>query len=120
MELATRIDRNATARVSQYGMPRANRIFGVGDSADDDESIMPMVQGYTPTVFRMDGDQLGRDFLAISVTRAVLLLAHAMPLAPVRRVAGMPARITIAGSTIRPLYVMLASVGVILLHNVTS
>jgi hypothetical protein len=62
MELATRIDRNATARVSQYGMPRANRLFGVGDSADDDESIMPMVQGYTPTVFRMDGDQRGRDF----------------------------------------------------------
>ena len=61
MELATRIDRNATARVSQYGMPRANRIFGVGDYADDDESVMPMVQGYAPSVFRIDGDQRGRN-----------------------------------------------------------
>ncbi len=35
MELATRIDRNGTARVSQYVIPRVNRIFGVGDSAED-------------------------------------------------------------------------------------
>jgi hypothetical protein len=26
MELANRIDKNATARVSQYGIPRANRM----------------------------------------------------------------------------------------------
>jgi len=51
MELATRIDRNATARVSQYGVPRASRIFGIEDSADDDESAMPLVQGSTPAVF---------------------------------------------------------------------
>ena len=42
-------------------MPRANCIFGVGDSADDDEGIMPLVQGYTPAVFRMDMDQQGPD-----------------------------------------------------------
>ena len=51
MELANRIDRNATAWVSQYGIPWVNRIFGVGDSADDDESATPVIQGYTPAVF---------------------------------------------------------------------
>ena len=51
MELVTRIDRNAMARVSQYGMPRANRIFGVGDSAEEEESAMPLIQGSTPVVF---------------------------------------------------------------------
>jgi hypothetical protein len=61
MELATRIDRNATARVSQYGMPRANRIFSVGDSAEEEESAMPLIQGSTPAVFRMDVDSHGWD-----------------------------------------------------------
>jgi hypothetical protein len=61
MELATRIDRNATARVSQYGVLRANRIFGIGDSADEDESAMPLIQGSTPAVFRMDVDSRGHD-----------------------------------------------------------
>ena len=51
MKLANRIDRNATARVSQYGISRVNRIFGVEDSADDDESAMPIIQGSTPAVF---------------------------------------------------------------------
>jgi hypothetical protein len=51
MELATRIDRNATARVSQYGLPRVNRIFGVGDSDEENESAMPLIQGSTPAVF---------------------------------------------------------------------
>ncbi len=51
MELANRIDRNATARVSQYGIPRVNRIFGIGDSADNDESATPIIQGSTPAEF---------------------------------------------------------------------
>jgi len=51
MELATRIDRNATARVSQYGILRVNRIFSIGDSAEEDESAMPLIQGSTPAVF---------------------------------------------------------------------
>ncbi len=51
MELANRIDRNATARVSQYGILRVNRIFGIEDFAYDDESAMPIIQGSTPAVF---------------------------------------------------------------------
>ncbi len=51
MELANRIDRNATARVSQYGILQVNRIFGVEDSVDDDKSATPIIQGSTPAVF---------------------------------------------------------------------
>ena len=51
MELANRIDRNATAWVSQYIVPRVNRMFGVGDSADDDKSATPIIQGSTLAVF---------------------------------------------------------------------
>ena len=61
MELANRIDRNARARVSQYDIPRMNRIFGVGDSADDDESATPIIQGSTPAVFRTDVNSRGRE-----------------------------------------------------------
>jgi hypothetical protein len=61
MELATRIDRNATARVSQYGIPRVNRIFGIRDSAEEDASAMPLIQGSTPGVFRTEVDSRGRD-----------------------------------------------------------
>ena len=51
MELANRIDKNATAGVSQYGILRVNRIFGVEDSADNDKSATPIIQGSTPAVF---------------------------------------------------------------------
>jgi hypothetical protein len=61
MELATRIDRNATARVSQYSIPQANRIFSIGDSAEEDESAMPLIQGSTPAVFQTDVDSHGHD-----------------------------------------------------------
>ena len=61
MELATRIDRNVTAQVSQYGILWVNKIFGIGDSAEDDESAMPLIQGSTPAIFRTDVDSRGRE-----------------------------------------------------------
>jgi hypothetical protein len=61
MELATRIDRNATERVFQYGIPQVNRIFGIGDSAEEDASAMPLIQGSTPAVFRTEVDSRGRN-----------------------------------------------------------
>ena len=38
-----------------------NRIFGVGDSAEEDESAMPLIQGSTPAVFQTEVDSGGRD-----------------------------------------------------------
>ena len=104
MELANKIDRNATAWVSQYGIPRVNRIFGVGDSADDDKSATPIIQGSTPVVFRTVWTAVGVN----SVTRAlaaidfpgVRLLSHAMPPLPATRADTMPAQITTDGSSI--------------------
>jgi hypothetical protein len=61
MELATRIDRNATARVSQYGILQVNRIFGIGHSAEEDASAMPLIQGSTPVVVRTEVDSRGRN-----------------------------------------------------------
>jgi hypothetical protein len=46
MELANRIDKNARARVSQYEGPRANRMYGVADGWDEDDSASPLIQGY--------------------------------------------------------------------------
>ena len=60
IELANRIDKKAMAWVFQCGIPRANRIFGVADSADDEESTTPIIQGSTPAVFRTDVDSRGR------------------------------------------------------------
>jgi hypothetical protein len=56
MELAT-----ATVRVSQYGIPQVNRIFGIRDSAEEDASAMPLIQGSTPVVFQTEVDSRGRD-----------------------------------------------------------
>ena len=60
MELANRIDKNAPARVSQYGIPQVNRMYGVADCGDDEESTTPLIQGSTPAVFRADLDGHGR------------------------------------------------------------
>jgi hypothetical protein len=38
MELANRIDKNAKAWVSQYGLPRANRMYGAADGWDNEDS----------------------------------------------------------------------------------
>ena len=62
MELANRIDKNARARVSQYGGPWANRMYGVADEWDEDDSASPLIQGYAPTVYRTDVGGRGRDF----------------------------------------------------------
>jgi hypothetical protein len=51
---------------------------------------------------------------------AVPLLAHAMPPVPANCAAVMLAQITTDGSLIHPLSATLASIGVILLLNVTS
>jgi hypothetical protein len=61
MELANRIDKNATARVSQYGIPRANKMYGVADCRDEEESTTPLIQGSTPVVFCTDVDGRGRE-----------------------------------------------------------
>ena len=50
MELANRIDKNAKAWVSQYGIPWANRMYSVADGWDDDDSASPLIQGYALAV----------------------------------------------------------------------
>ncbi len=62
IELANRIDKNATAWISQYGIPRVNRMYGIADDGDDEESTTPLIQGYTPVVFCADVDGRGREF----------------------------------------------------------
>ena len=62
MELANRIDKNAKARVSQYGGPWVNRMYGVADRWDEDDSASPLIQGYAPAVYRADVGGRGRDY----------------------------------------------------------
>ena len=62
MELVNRIDKNAKARVSQYGLPWANRMYGVADGWEDEDSASPLIQRYTPAVYPMDVGGRGRDF----------------------------------------------------------
>ncbi len=38
-----------------------NRIFDIGDSAEEDENAMPLIQGSTPAVFRTEVDSRGRN-----------------------------------------------------------
>ena len=61
MELANRINKNATARVSQYGIPQANRMYGVAGYEEDDNSTTPIIQGSTRAVFQMNVDSRGRN-----------------------------------------------------------
>ena len=61
MELANRIDTNAMAWVSHYGIPRANRMYGAAECGDDEESTTPLIQGSTLAVFCADVDGRGRD-----------------------------------------------------------
>ena len=51
MELANRINKNATARVSQNGIPLANRMYGIAGYEEDDDSTTPIIQGSTLAVF---------------------------------------------------------------------
>jgi hypothetical protein len=52
LELANRINKSAKACVFQYGLPRANRMYG-GDW-EYDSSTSPQIQGFTPLVFCTD------------------------------------------------------------------
>ncbi len=62
MELANRIDKNAKARVSQYGLSQANRMYGAADGWEDDDSTSPLIQGFSPAVYRADVSGRGREF----------------------------------------------------------
>ena len=62
MELANRVDKNATARVAQYGISWANRMSSIADGGDNEESTSPLIQGYTPAVFCADVDGHGQEF----------------------------------------------------------
>ncbi len=62
LELANRIDKNAMAWVSQYGLPRVNRMYGDVGLWDDDTSASPQIQGFAPAVFHTDLSGRGREF----------------------------------------------------------
>jgi hypothetical protein len=62
LELANWIDKNARARVSQYGLLRVNRMYGDVDLWDDDTSASPQIQGFAPAVFCTDLSGRGGEF----------------------------------------------------------
>ena len=37
-------------------------MYGVADEWDEDDSALPLIQGYAPTVYRTDAGGRGRDF----------------------------------------------------------
>jgi hypothetical protein len=62
LELANQIDKNARAQVSQYSLPRVNRMYGDVGLWDDDTSASPQIQGFAPAVFHTDLSGRGREF----------------------------------------------------------
>ena len=62
MELANRIDKNAKARVSQYGLSWANRMYGAADGWEDDDSTFSLIHVFSPAVYRADVSGRGREF----------------------------------------------------------
>jgi hypothetical protein len=63
LELANQIDKNPRASVSQYGLPRVNRMYGDVGLWDDDTSATPQIQGFALVVFCTDLSGRGREFL---------------------------------------------------------
>jgi hypothetical protein len=62
LELTNWIDKNTRAWVSQYDLPRVNRMYGDVDLWDDDTSASPQIQGFTPAFFCTDLSGRGREF----------------------------------------------------------